>query len=112
MRYDYVCNSCSDDNNMLCFEVSHGMNKKPKVRCPKCNDINTEKVFLAIPVVYTKGYGWLDVRGRRVDMNLWKLQNDDPYGQYRQPGEKADLIGNLKKKGKHQKNPKTFYVKK
>jgi putative FmdB family regulatory protein len=112
MRYDYCCNDCNTEDQLLVFEVVHGMNKQPKVKCPVCNGVNTEKVFLTSPAVYTKGYGWLDVKGRRTDMNKWHLQNKDPYAQYRQPGEKADLLRKLENSGKHQKNPKRYYLSK
>lgn len=110
MRYDYICNDCSEDDKWFVFETSHGMTKKPKVKCPKCEKTNTEKAFLSAPISYTRGNGWLDKSGRRRDMNLWKLTNDDPYKSMRQKGEADDLAQRLRNGGKRKTNPKTFAV--
>jgi predicted nucleic acid-binding Zn ribbon protein len=113
MRYDYVCNDCSEEDTWFCFEVNYPMDKKPKkVKCPECNGVNTEQMYLSVPIVYTRGYGWLDVKGRRRDLSLWQLKNDDPYKSMRQPGEASDLADKLRRGGKHNPNPKKFYVKK
>lgn len=107
MRYDYMCKICSTKKKLFVFETSHGMTEKPKIKCPKCSGVDTEIAFLTTPVSYIRGQGWLDVSGRRRDMNLWKLQNDDPYKRMRQRGEKDDMVNKLKRGGKH--NPKTKY---
>lgn len=112
MRYDYFCNRCSNNEQQLCFETTHGMNEKPKVKCPKCGETDTEVAFLTVPISYIRGYGWLDVRGRRRDMNLHKLVNDDPYANMRQPGEADDLATKLRRGGRASGNRKTFAVKK
>lgn len=110
MRYNYICNSCTIGDKWLVFEVEHGMNEKPKISCPKCGGTETEICFLSSPTFYVKGNGWLDVKGRRRDMHLWKLQNDDPYASMREPGEKEELAASLRKGGKHNSKAKTFYV--
>lgn len=112
MRYDYRCNDCSTDERWFLFETSYSMDRKkpPKVNCPECGGVNTEQAFLSVPMTYVRGYGWLDVRGRRRDMNIHKLQNDDPYKGMRQPGEKEDLAHRLRKGGKFNTNPKRFFV--
>ena len=112
--YHYLCNKCSIGKKYLVFEVTHGMNEKPKVKCPKCGKTDTEVTWIGVepPIFYTRGYGWLDVAGRRRDMHLWKLQNDDPYKSIRPRGEKDDLAQKLRSGGKHQKNAKSFYVSK
>ena len=110
MRYDYRCLVCSTEKKWLIFEATHSMNKRPRVKCPQCGGTNTEQAFLSVPMTYVRGYGWLDVKGRRNDMNLFKLQNDDPYEGMRQPGEKDDLVHRLKKGGKFNANPKTFMM--
>lgn len=107
MRYDYRCSDCES-----VFETSHAMDKKPRVKCPECGSLKTEVAFLTTPTSYIKGNGYLDVKGRRRDMNLYKLVNDDPYKGMRQPGEAADLAENLRRGGKRKKNPKHFVVKK
>jgi putative FmdB family regulatory protein len=110
MRYDYRCNDCSTDSDWLLFEMEHSMNKRPTIKCPQCGGTNTEQAYLSVPMTYVRGYGWLDVRGRRRDMNLFKLQNDDPYRGMREPGEKDDLAHRLRKGGKFNTNPKRFLM--
>lgn len=110
MRYDFKCSKCKEE-----FIASHPMNTEPwppKQQCPKCNSWKTTLLIseTAGSVAYIKGNGWLDVKGRRRDMNLYKLQNDDPYGHMRQPGEKDELAAKIRKGGKHNPKPKNFYV--
>ena len=109
MRYDYMCHDCSTKKNFV-FIIEHGMMEKPKVKCPKCGKTNTEKTFTTSAGFYVKGVGYLDVKGRRRDMHLHKLMNDDPYGHMRQPGEKEELAASLRKGGKHNPKGKKFYV--
>jgi hypothetical protein len=80
------------------------MKEKPTIKCPQCNGIKTHVTFISVPVTYIRGYGWLDKAGRRRDMNLYKLINDDPYNHMREKGEKDDLANKLRKGGKF--NPK------
>lgn len=110
MRYNYQCEDCSTERKPLVFEVKHGMHEKPVVTCPKCGKHNTAITFIGVtpPPFYVRGYGWLDVKGRRRDMNLHKLVNDDPYKNMRQPGEKDDLAHKLRKGGKFNSKPKIF----
>lgn len=110
MRYDYICNNCSNEDRWLIFETNHGMNEKPKVKCPKCGGINTEQTFRTVPLSYIRGYGWLDVKGRRRDLNLYTLRNRDPYEHMREAGEADDLAHRLKAGGKFNTNPKTFQI--
>ena len=113
-KYSYICNSCSgkDSKDWLVFEAEHGMNEKPKVKCPKCGGVNTEVCFAGYepPPFYVRGYGWLDKKGRQADMNHWKLTHEDPYAGMRQKGEKEELAHKLRQSGKFQKNPKSFAV--
>lgn len=111
-RYNYICDDCSTDKKWLVFEAQHGMNEKPKVKCPKCAKTNTQVCFAGYdaPSVYVRGYGWMDRKGRQRDMHLWKLMNDDPYGGMREPGEKDELAKNLRKGGKHNPRAKAFYL--
>lgn len=106
MRYNYRCIKCSTDNQHLVFEVIHGMDEKPVVRCPKCKKSKTEKTCIGTNVTfYTRGNGWLDVKGRRRDMHLYKLVNDDPYKHIRPPGEKEELASKLRRGGRFNSNP-------
>lgn len=115
-RYVYICNSCSGEKqkDWLCFEATHGMNEKPKVKCPKCGKTNTEVCFAGYepPIFYIRGNGYLDKTGARRDMNLHKLVNDDPYAGMRQPGEKEELADKLRRGGKHNPNRKYILSKK
>jgi putative FmdB family regulatory protein len=105
--YDYRCDKCSTEKKQFIFEAVRGMTEKIKIKCPKCGSTDTAQHFGMVPMFYVKGYGWLDVKGRRNAMNLHKLQTDDPYKRYRAPGEKDDLVYRLKNKGK--RNPKRQY---
>jgi hypothetical protein len=114
-RYNYQCNDCSkgdDPSKWIIWEVQHGMNEKPKQKCPKCKGTNTTISYVGFdpPPFHTRGYGWLDVKGRRRDMNLHTLVNNDPYGHMREPGEKDELAHSLRKGGKHDPKAKRFFV--
>jgi putative FmdB family regulatory protein len=108
--YDYRCQVCSTDKEPFTWVVQHGMDEKPIVTCPQCGGKDTEKTFTTVTEGWIRGYGWLDKSGRQRDMHLHKLMNDDPYRHMRQPGEKDELAASLRKGGKHNKNPKTFYM--
>jgi predicted nucleic acid-binding Zn ribbon protein len=111
MVYRYICNDCSTKKKWLIFETQHGMNEKPKVKCPRCGGTNTEVCFAGQDTVFfIRGNGWLDVKGRRRDMHLYKLLNEDPYSDMREPGEKDELAASLRKGGKHNPKPKAFYL--
>ncbi len=101
MRYDYACDKCN-----IVIEVTHGMTEKPTIKCEKCRQ-EMRRVF-SIPTFYVRGYGWLDKKGARRDMNLWKLKNDDPYAHMRPPGDKSDLEHKFIKAGKRQTNRQHF----
>ncbi len=77
-----------------------------QIVCPKCKKTNTEITFVGTEAIfYIRGNGYLDVKGRRRDMHLYKLMNDDPYKGMRQPGDKEDLANKLRKGGKFNSNP-------
>lgn len=100
MRYDYRCSKCSTDKEWIIFEVEHGMSEEPEILCPKCKH-KCEKAFLEQSnISWTRGYGWLDKRGRKRDMNLHKLENNDPYGHMRESGEAEDLAKRLRNGGR------------
>lgn len=95
------------------YETSHSM--KPTddelyeaCECPRCGSHRAERTFHGSQIVgYTRGYGFLDKAGCHRDMNRYRLEQDDPYSQYRQPGEVDHIKDNLNKGGKH--NPRTKY---
>lgn len=93
--YDYKCEACEH-----VWEVHHGMSEEPKLECPECSKSDIVKLVSRIAFTYVKGNGFLDVEGRRRDMHLYKLQNDDPYGHMRPPGDKEVIEQKLKNAGK------------
>jgi putative FmdB family regulatory protein len=103
-RYNYLCERCD-----LVFETTHGMSETPKIQCPKCRR-KAEKTLRGMTFsFYFPGEGLVrDKAGAKRDMHLHHLTHNDPYGQWRQPGERADLADRLRRGGKHQKHPKVF----
>ena len=76
--------------------------------CPRCSSTNCEKTMYGTDHhSFIRGYGFLDKAGAKRDMNRFKLNNDDPYGEYRVAGEVDHIDTQLKKGGKH--DPKTKY---
>jgi hypothetical protein len=65
-----------------------------------------------VPVSYIRGNGWLDKEGRRRDMHLWKLKNDDPYANMRERGEADDMATRLRRGGMFNKKQKHFQMSK
>ncbi|GBC98535.1 hypothetical protein HRbin17_01048 [bacterium HR17] len=49
--YDYRCDACD-----YTFEVVHGVNERPEVRCEKCGQ-PARKLFRPVPIIF-KGSGW------------------------------------------------------
>lgn len=129
-RYDYACADCEktslkklkrdltseEYDELVLFETSHMMNPTPKElleakTCPRCGGSNCVKSMKNSRVTsYICGNGFLDTAGAKRDMNLYHLTNDDPYGEYRQPGEVDEMKSKLKKAGQHQANTKHFRV--
>lgn len=101
--YNYLCSKCNK-----VFEHSCRMSEKPdNIKC-KCGG-NAKSTFLGMNMTtYVRGYGYCDKSGCRRDMNLYALQNNDPYAQHRASGEKDYIADTLRKSGKHQKNTKFF----
>lgn len=134
MNYIYACASCerkavrkfkskliSDGNSKtlpaeiyareVLFETSHGMKPKPEelkeaTKCPRCGGHDCQKSFHGFAVTgYIRGYGWMDKSGVNRDMNLYHLDNKDPYAEHRVDGEVDHIKSQLKKAGKHQTKP-------
>lgn len=123
-KYDYICKDCatkaaqsseSEDfiYNESVFETYHSMNPSDDellsaIKCPRCGGVNCDKSYFGYNITtFILGYGWSDVSGRKRDMHLYKLENEDPYSSFRQPGEADDLKTKLRNAGKH--DPKTKY---
>ncbi len=49
--YDYRCDGCG-----YTFEVMHGFDERPEVRCGKCGQ-TARKLFRPVPIIF-KGSGW------------------------------------------------------
>lgn len=92
----------------LIWVEKHGISEDPIIPCPITGKRAIRTMVGYDQTWYIRGNGLArDVAGARRDMNLYQLQQNDPYAHMRQPGEKDDLINRLKKGGKH--NPKTQY---
>lgn len=125
--YDYACLDCEEQSQkkagrvltseeydeLVLFETIHSMEPSRKelleaTTCPRCGGTNCEKSLKNSQATgYIKGNGFLDREGARRDMHLYHLTQDDPYKEYRQPGEVDDMKAKLKRAGKH--DPKTKY---
>lgn len=129
-RYNYICNKCEkkarkqfgDDitqeqfEQHVLFETAHSMEPTEEelaeaAKCPRCNSRDCAITVYGSDVVsFIKGYGWADKDGARRDMNLFHLTQDDPYAQYRVPGEVDDMAAKLKRAGKHGSADKKHFV--
>ncbi len=49
--YDYHCDACGHT-----FEVFHGVDERPEVKCDKCGR-PARKLFRPVPIIF-KGSGW------------------------------------------------------
>jgi hypothetical protein len=125
--YNYECLDCkkaseeikgspliTDELWDIMFDTKHSMNPTKKERaeaciCPRCQSTNVEKTFMGCyPTWWVRGNGYLDKPGRRRDMHLYKLKNDDPYVEHRIAGEVESIENTLKKGGQHDPKTKTF----
>ena len=129
-RYDYECLDCheqalsrykrpltSDEyDELVLFETSHSAYPTDSglieaTTCPRCGGTNCTKSFVNTNVIgYIRGNGYLDKAGTRRDMNLYHLMHDDPYSEYRVPGEVDELKAKLKRAGQHDPKRKYFDV--
>ena len=90
--YEYECNKCGHIQH-----VTHSIKKSPKVKCEKCKSTKMERNISGGYCGYIRGEGLVrDKGGAKRDMNLYQLQNDDPYSKYRVPGEKSDMVERMK----------------
>jgi hypothetical protein len=127
-RYYYFCEDCEvaaakikgeeltyDEEWEVIFETFHLMSaseedKKKAMVCPRCSGHKARQAFNHNEYTgYILGDGYLDKDGVRRDMNVSKLQTDDPYADMREPGEVDDKIASFKKAGKKDGKPKKHY---
>lgn len=100
------------------YETSHSMDPTDEelhasCECPRCGSHNAVRSFHGSEIrSYIRGYGYLDKAGCKRDMNKHALENNDPYSQYRGPGEVEHIKSQLDKGGKHNPNTKYFSMKK
>jgi hypothetical protein len=128
-----ICNECAEklkdkailrgydltndeiEEGML-FQTSHSINATQDeiieaLICPRCDGKNCEKTLLGYDIVgYVRGDGYLDVSGCKRDMNLFHLTQDDPYAEYRLPGETEEMKTQIKMAGRHKLHKKHFDV--
>ncbi len=120
-RYNYLCKDCEEKATKkfgeqmtqeefeahVLFETSHAMEPAEEElaeakKCPRCGGTNCEICIYGTEVhSYIRGYGWLDKDGARRDMHSFTLTNNDPYAQYRVPGEVDDMKQKLRRAGQH-----------
>lgn len=116
-RYNYICEDCEDKaiielgeniteeqfKELVLFETSHAMEPSKEelleaIECPRCGGTNCRiTVFGTNICSYIRGYGWRDRDGARRDMHRFHLANNDPYAQYRVPGEVDEMKKKLEK---------------
>lgn len=98
------------------FETTHPMEPTDEelheaTKCPRCEGNNCMKVFYGSNITcYVRGNGYLDKAGCHRDMNMHKLETDDPYAEYREPGEVDDIKSRLKRAGQHDPKSKHYVV--
>lgn len=129
-NYDYACNKCEakqksklkrdltdeEYQQLVLFETSHGINPtdeelKAATICPRCNSNDCRKSLMNINITsYIRGNGYLDIAGAKRDMNKYHLTQDDPYKEYRQPGEVDHLKSKLERAGKRDPKSKVYDV--
>ena len=131
-RYNYVCQACAvktmtahgvEDpfdlpidllESEVLFETSHSMNPTEEElleakECPRCGSTDCDMTAHGTNThSYIRGYGWLDRDGAKRDMNLHTLTKDDPYAEYRQPGEVDHIKTQLRKEGQHDPKSQHF----
>ncbi len=125
-NYVYECLNCikklskpldqlndEEYESLVLYEARHSMEPSEEelhkaCECPRCKSHKAKRVYYGYSVTtYTLGYGFLDKAGATRDMNIYKLEKEDPYAEYREPGEASDIKDKLQKQGRH--NPKTKY---
>lgn len=95
-EYDYKCDKCN-----IIIAATHKMSESPSILCSKCNS-KMHKTFENTRLqTWVRGDGLVkDVAGAKREMDLCKLQMDDPYAEHRVIGEKSYLEDKLKRAGK------------
>ena len=129
-KYDYACSKCQallekknkreltdeEYQEFVLFETSHSINPSDKelleaITCPRCNSTDCKKSLMNVQITsYIRGNGFLDVDGAKRDMNKYHLLQDDPYKEYRQPGEVEELKTKLERAGKKSTKQQVFDV--
>lgn len=129
-KYDYACSKCQallekklkrdlndlEYQELVLFETSHSINPSEKelleaITCPRCSSTECKKSLMNVQITsYIRGNGFLDVAGAKRDMNKYHLLQDDPYKEYRQPGEVDELKTKLERAGKKTAKQQVFDV--
>ena len=94
----------------LAFKVTHGINDEIEVKCPECASTDTRKIF-GIESSYVRGYGFLDKKGVKNDMDLHLMTTgNDPYKSSRTNSDRKEVVTNLQKKKERNKRPKKIHL--
>ncbi len=119
LKHKYTCISCiekeggSPARDLSVTEYKKLSNKYAfdgdgKTPCPVCGGNDLRKL-ISVETSYIKGYGFLDTKGAKNDMDLHLMSNNaDPYASSRSDTEKREVIGKLQKKQSRDKKTKTF----
>lgn len=97
----------------IMYETSHTMSaskeeKYEACKCPRCGSHEARRTFHGSHITgYVRGDGFMDRSGCLRDMHTYKLENDDPYKEYREEGEVDHIKDKLKKTG--QRDPQKQY---
>jgi putative FmdB family regulatory protein len=92
--YTYECPKCNTE-----IEMIHSITEDPKPKCQKCKT-KLDRLIGGGFAAYVRGQSYVsDPGGARRDMNLYKLQKEDPYAQHRVGGEVDHLTSKFKRAG-------------
>jgi hypothetical protein len=93
------------------FKVDHGLIDVPAICCPECGNSRVRK-STNLSDSYVRGYGLLDKKGIRNDMNLYTMTTDnDPYKNHRKQGDKDELVGKLRRNKDHKPKQTDVFMK-
>jgi hypothetical protein len=121
-KYIHICKSCCAKAginlataNMEQFqkassEFSFETDVAENAACPVCESFDCHRMP-AFSAAYVRGYGFMDKKGMKNDMNLYHLQNKDPYAAHRTATDKRDLESRIRRSKDFKPKTKSVYVK-
>jgi len=118
MNSQYICKKCAekfagcsiDNMSMLMFD-SIREHKHFSGSCPECGSSEHRIKLFGIQTSYIKGYGFLDKKGAKRDMDIHLMtKGHDPYSSHRQEGEKRDVVNKLQKSREFRTSKKNHHM--